>query len=333
MRGGAEYLAEWLTDRLIRSGHSATLIRIPFCWNPPERILDSMLACQMLEIRNCDLVIPLKFPAYLVEHDNKVLWLLHQFRQAYDLWDTPLQFLPADDYGRHIRDIIRRTDTAVLSKARHIYTNSRVTSERLQSFNHLGSEVLFPPLQTPEQYSCEDYGDFIFCPSRMNDAKRQHLLVESMVFTRTPVRLVIAGQPEDPSYLDRINQSIARDNIAYKVEVLPSFISDEDKAALFSRALGCAYIPYDEDSYGYVTMEAFQSKKPVITCSDSGGIDILVRDGHTGRIVRPEAEDLAAAMDELYLDRVKARDMGESGYSLMHDMGINWETVITRLTG
>src|SRR5688500_3401217 len=128
VRGGAEYLAEWLTDRLSRFGHTATLIRIPFGWDPPERILDSMLACRMLSLKNCDRVIALKFPVYLVEHDNKVLWLLHQFRQAYDLWGTPLQFLPDDSRGTGIRDVIRQSDNESLSKARRIYTNSRVTS-------------------------------------------------------------------------------------------------------------------------------------------------------------------------------------------------------------
>ena len=332
VRGGAEFLAEWLTERLRQFGHTATLIRIPFGWDPPERILDSMLACKMLSLKNCDRVIALKFPVYLVEHDNKVLWLLHQFRQAYDLWVTPLKFLPDDSRGGDIRDTIHCADNDSLRKARRIYTNSRVTSDRLQRFNGLGSEVLFPPLQNPEQYRCEQFGDYIFCPSRMNDAKRQHLLVESMAFTRSAARLVIAGRPEDPTYLNRIQECIDRHDIRYKVEVLPDFISDEHKAELFSRALGCAYIPYDEDSYGYVTMEAFQSRKPVITCSDSGGIDILVRDGHTGRIVGPDPREIAAAIDHLYESRGHARDMGEAGYKLMQDMGITWENVIGRLT-
>lgn len=331
IRGGAEFLAEWLTERLQQFGHSAVLVRIPFRWDPPEKILDSILACQMMSIANCDRVIALKFPAYLVPHGNKVLWLLHQFRQAYDLWGTPMQGLPSGEYGTGIRDVIRNTDNKALADAR-IYTNSRVTSERLMNFNGLSSEVLFPPLQEPEQYRCESYGDYIFCPSRMNDAKRQHLLVESMRWTRTGVRLIIAGRPEDSEYLKRLNNTIDRFNLAGKVTVMPEFISDELKSDLFSNALGCAYIPYDEDSYGYVTMEAFESRKAVVTCTDSGGIDILVRPGDTGYIVPPEPLGLAEAFDALFLRRDKAREMGECGRNLMHRMGITWENVIARLT-
>jgi glycosyltransferase involved in cell wall biosynthesis len=153
-----------------------------------------------------------------------------------------------------------------------------------------------------------------------------------MSFTRTAVRLVLAGRPETPEYLDQLLGTVERLDLAGKVTIIPEFITDEKKSDLFSRALACAYIPYDEDSYGYVTMEAFESRKAVVTCSDSGGIDILVRDGATGFIVPPQPQALAEAFDKLYLNRRNAQQMGESGRALMHSLGINWETVIARLT-
>lgn len=332
VRGGAESLADWLTERLRARGFEAILLRIPFRWDPPERILDSLLACHMMRLRNCDRVIALKFPVYSIPHDNKVVWLLHQFRQAYDLWGTPLQFLPDGDKGKRIRDIIRCSDTVSLSSVRAIYTNSRITSERLMKFNQLPSEVLFPPLQRPEQYHCEAYEDYIFCPSRMNDAKRQHLLVEAMRYTKTPVRLVLAGHAEDPAYLLRLQERVERCGLSHKVRILGTFIPDEEKVELFSRALACAYIPYDEDSYGYVTMEAFESRKPVITCTDAGGIDILVRNGQTGAIVAPRPETLAEAMDVLYLHPKKAKGMGQAGRELLRTLNIDWDNVVQRLT-
>jgi len=65
--------------------------RIPFRWDPPEKILESILACRLMRLPNVDRVIAFKFPAYFLPHDNKILWLVHQFRQAYDLWGTPYQ--------------------------------------------------------------------------------------------------------------------------------------------------------------------------------------------------------------------------------------------------
>lgn len=331
VRGGAEFLAEWLVQRLNQFGHSAMLVRIPFQWNPPEKILDSIVACKMMAVPNCDRVIALKFPAYLIPHEDKVLWLLHQFRQAYDLWGTPLQSLPDNSWGATIRDAVRMEDTRSLSALR-IYTNSRVTSERLIRFNGIGSEVLFPPLQAPEQYRCDDYGDYIVCPGRMNEAKRQHLLVESMQWTRTPVRLIIAGRPEDGEYLARMQRRVERFSLAEKVTIIPEFVSDELKTDLIASALACAYIPYDEDSYGYVTMEAFESRKAVLTCCDSGGTDILVRNGETGYVVPPEPEAIAEAFDDMFLHQERTRSMGAAGRELMHRMGINWDTVVARLT-
>jgi hypothetical protein len=96
IRGGAEVHAEGLRDALRRFGHEAEILAIPFKWYPPEKILDHMLACQLLDVTEVagtpvDRVIGLKFPAYLIPHPNKVLWILHQHRTAYELWDHPVE--------------------------------------------------------------------------------------------------------------------------------------------------------------------------------------------------------------------------------------------------
>ncbi len=57
--------------------------------------------------RSIDLVIATKFPSYAVRHPNKVVWLLHQFRQAYELDGTDLgQF---GESGRGPRGAPRRS--------------------------------------------------------------------------------------------------------------------------------------------------------------------------------------------------------------------------------
>ena len=54
----------------------------------------SALAWRLLDLSEAngkpvDLVIGMKFPAYLVAHSRKVLWIMHQYRAAYNLWGTP----------------------------------------------------------------------------------------------------------------------------------------------------------------------------------------------------------------------------------------------------
>jgi glycosyltransferase involved in cell wall biosynthesis len=330
--GGAEHLAGALTQKLREYGHEAVLIRVPFRWEPPTKIIESMLACRLLRLPNVDRAVALKFPAYLVPHPEKMLWLLHQFRQAYDLWGTRFQGLPDTPEGRRIRDAIVEADTRYLRQVRKIYTNSQVTSDRLKRFNGIESEVLFPPLADTSQFFCSGYGDYILYLGRITASKRQHLAIEAMRHVTTVVRLVIAGQHEAPADLAQIETLIAQHGLARRVEVVPRFISEEEKVALLSKALACAYLPYDEDSYGYVTLEAYYSRKPMITCSDSGGVCTMVKDGVTGHVVPPDPRAVAAAMDSLYRDRAAARRMGEAGLELVRSLQISWDRVIEAFT-
>jgi glycosyltransferase involved in cell wall biosynthesis len=330
--GGAEHLADALREKLIERGYEAMLVRIPFRWTPAERVVDHILACRLLCLQSADRAIALKFPAYFVPHENKVLWLLHQFRQAYDLWGTAYQDIPDTPEGRKIREVVIESDNQYLPEARKIYTNSRVTAERLKRFNGIESEVLFPPLKYSGHFFCSDYGDYIFYPSRITGGKRQSLVVEALKHCRTPVRLVIGGRPELPSDRDSIEAIIRNNGLESRVKFIPRFLSEDEKAGYFAAALGCAYTPYDEDSYGYVTLESFHSRKPVITCTDSGGTDILVKDGETGFVVPPTPEAIGQAMDRLYASKREAQRMGEAGYDLMKSVGINWDTVVERLT-
>jgi glycosyltransferase involved in cell wall biosynthesis len=332
LRGGAEYLAEALVRKLIEHGHQAVLIRVPFRWHPPEQILKSMLACRLLRVPNVDRVVALKFPAYYVPHPNKVLWLLHQFRQVYDLWGTPYQDLPDSELGESIRRAVIRADDLYLRQAVKIYTNSEVTRDRLKRYNQLEAEVLHPPLERSDHLICEGYEDYCFYPSRITASKRQELAVEAMRHVRSRVRLVIAGQPETSGELTRIQERIQRWNLRDRVALIPRFISEEEKASLLSRALGCLYLAYDEDSYGFVVLESYHARKPVITCTDSGGTMLLVKEGRTGIVVKPDPKALAAAMDRLYEDRREAQRLGEAGLDLIRSLDISWRRVVEALT-
>ena len=265
VRGGAEYLADALVRKLEEYGHEAVLVRLPLRWNPPEKILEHILACRAVRLDRVERAIGLKFPAYYVPHPNKVLWLLHQFRQAYDLWGTPMQDLPGTPEGCRIREVIIHADNRFLPECRRIYTNSHVTGERLRKFNGLASTVLYPPLLEPERFRSTGYGEHIFMPGRINSAKRQHLVVESMRYVRTGVQLVVAGAPETTADRERLETIIRTGKLESRVRLIPRYISEEEKADLFADALACIYIPYDEDSYGYVALEACQASKPVIT--------------------------------------------------------------------
>ncbi len=276
-------------------------------------------------------MVALKFPAYYVPHENKVLWLLHQFRQAYDLWGTPYQDIPNTSTGHRIREAVLDSDRRYLGEAKHIYTNSRIVGQRLRLYSGFESDVLFPPLFDSTPYNCESYGDYFFFPSRITAGKRQHVAAEAMAGVKSSARLVIAGKAETPEDLDRLMSVVHEHNLENRVEVIPRWITDEEKLRLLAGARGVIYLPFGEDSYGYVTLEAFHARKPVITLADSGGTLELIEDGRNGRVVSG-VDELSGAIDELTADRALAERLGQAAHDTIDELRISWDRVIQCLT-
>jgi glycosyltransferase involved in cell wall biosynthesis len=334
VRGGAEILAEGLRDALRSEGHEAEIAAIPFKWYPPERILDQMLACRLLDITEStgmavDRVIGLKFPAYFIPHPNKVLWILHQHQTAYDLWDHTLGDLICFPNGAQIRDAIREADVRLLPEAKKIFTISRNVSQRLKDYCGIDSTPLYNPPQHAEHFYCAAAADYFFFPSRLTPPKRQTLVLEALAGTCRPVRVRFAGPVEHPSYAEALKTQAQKLKVHYRVEWLGS-VTEEEKRRQYACAMGIIFPPINED-YGYVTLEAMLSSKPMITCIDSGGPLEFVRAGETGLIVEPTPEALATAMDKLWENRAQAQAMGEAGRAHYDGQKIFWPQVVERL--
>ncbi len=330
--GGAEFLADSLADKFNEYGHQAQVIRLPFAWGSAAQIAESMLAVRLTRLMNTEKVIALKFPAYYIEHPNKTLWLLHQFRQAYDLQNTEYDFFTQEHEYQKLKKAIHKSDNECFSGLTgRIYTNSEVVSERLMKYNNIPSKVLYPPLMESELYDCKECGDYIFYPSRVNHSKRQHMAVEAMRYVKSGVKLVIAGKGDSADDEKRIFELIEKYALHDKVTYMNRFISQQEKADLFANCLGGIYIPYDEDSYGYVTLEGIHSGKPMISCYDAGGTYVVVKDNETGYMTESTPKALAAAMDKLYNNKPKAIEMGRNGMQLLKELGITWDNVIRSL--
>ena len=330
VRGGAEELADNLVRELNAThGVESELLRLPFAWNPTERLVEELLIHRSLRIYNADRVVALKFPAYLVPHAHKSLWLLHQFRQAYDLGDAG-QGLGDEGREGEIKRAIRAADDACFRDCRAIWCNSPVTQRRLARYNGVGGEVLYPPLNDAALFTGGEAGGYVFAGGRVAPGKRQHLLVEAMAQVKAPGRLVIAGPPETPDYAERLRALVAEHALADRVELAFGFHPRDTIAAWMNGATACAYLPFDEDSLGYVTMEAFAAGKPVLTTTDSGGLLEMVGDG-TGMVVAPEPHALAAALDGLLVDPAKTAALGRAAKADWDARGLDWPSTVARL--
>ena len=334
IRGGAEIHASGLRNALRAAGHQAEILSIPFKWYPPEKILDHMLACRLLDVTEAagtqvDMLIGLKFPAYLIPHPNKVLWILHQHRTAYELWDHPLSDMIYYANGAQVRDAIQIADQQLIPQAKAVFANSRNVAARLKKFCGIDATPLYHPPPHAEGFYAATAEDYFFFPSRLCIPKRQSLIIEALGQTRNPVQVHFAGAPDRPAYADELKSQARKMKLGTRVQWLDT-PSDEEMRHYYARSLGVLYPPIDED-YGYVTLEAMLASKPVITCTDSGGPLEFVVSEKTGLVAAPNPKALAAALDTLWENREQALAWGQAGRQHYDRLNLSWDNVVKQL--
>lgn len=324
--GGANYHIEGLVAALKRYGHEVECLRLPFHYGETE-IEHQMAFAEQLDMTalndvSIDRVISLQFPTYGVNHPEHVIWLMHQHRVCYDLYN-PLQATPA---LTALKPKVEAYDQRHLGAAKQLFANSPRVAERLYEHNRLIAEPLYHPPHGADQFVCSDDWGYVFYPSRLEPLKRQALLIEALTHTRTPIKLLLSGEG---SQRQRLAAQIEHLNLNHRVRLL-GHISEHEKRTLYAHALAVAFPTFDED-YGYVTLEAMLSAKPVITCKDSGGPTAFVDHCVTGWQVDPTPEALAHALDSAFDDRSKAKKMGQNGYEAYWAANITWHQVVTKL--
>lgn len=330
IQGGARNIVEWLQTMLINAGHEVECINLPEL-DVPELLFQQMMALRWVDLSAADLVICFRPQAHLIRHPNKVVWFIHHVRSFYDLWDSEYRGFPDDPAHRSIRDALHASDNAALAEARHVFANSKQMSLRLSKFNGVASEVLYPPLIAPERFQCLGFNDEIVSICRLEHHKRQHLLVQAMTYTRTPVRLRLCGRSSVSEYPELLRQIILDNGLGDRVVIEDRWITENEKIALLANCLASAYLPLDEDSYGYPSLEASCSSKAILTANDSGGVLELVQDGVNGYVVEPNPRAIATALDNLYLQREMTVALGAAAMKRLDELNISWVHVLRRL--
>ena len=324
--GGAELHAAGLAAALRRAGHEADVVDMPFSYAPAESVERSLKVWREEDFErhngvHVDRVICLKFPAYHCRHPRKALWLLHQHRAVFDRWDDATA-TPAD---RRLRETVAAADTE-LARMKVRYANSANVAARLLRFSGVTAQPLHHPPPAAELLYAGEAESFIFAPSRFETLKRQALLIEAMALVRAPVVALLAGAGPTEDDCARL---VARLGLGDRVRLLGE-VDEDVKRACYAACLGVFFGPLDED-YGYVTLEAMLSEKPVLTCLDSGGPLEFVEHEATGLVAEPTPAAVAASIDRLAGDRPAAREMGRAGAASYRGRDISWENVVRRL--
>jgi glycosyltransferase involved in cell wall biosynthesis len=331
VEGGAEIHVRSLVAQLKARGFLVERVALPFKWYPKQEILAHAAAWRMIDLsesngRPIDLVIGTKFPSYFVRHPNKVAWLIHQYRAAYELCGTPYSDFDHTEGDVGLRASLIDLDTKMLGECRRLFTNAGNTAGRLAKFNGLTAEPLYHPPHLASRLRTGEYGDYVLSVGRLESVKRADLLIKAMAHVDRPLSLVLAGDGTERQNLEAL---AGRLGVGDRVRFLGA-VPDDQLIELYADAAVVAYVPFDED-FGYVTLESFLSAKPVVTLRDSGGPLEFVEDGVNGAVVEATPETLAEAINRYAGDKMLAASHGAAGRA--RAAAVTWDGVIEKLVG
>lgn len=317
--GGAERFYQGLCNALCDAGVDADIVYVAHDESNFDSILKAYLHYYDLDLSAYDGIISTKAPGYLVRHPNHVCYLQHTMRVFYDLFDV--EFPSAHQTVFQQRKRIHDLDTAALSSnnVKRIFVIGEEVKYRLLKYNNLKSDVLYQAT-TLTKYRRGMF-KHLFLPGRLHRWKRVHLAIDAMKYVHSPLILYISGTGEEENAL----RERAKDN--EKITFLGK-ISDGALLDYYSNALAVPFIPFMED-FGLVTLEAFHSGKPVITCSDSGEPARMVRRFNAGLVCKPEPKQIANAIDALFNAPNMAYELGANGRR--NALEIRWDRTAATL--
>ena len=331
LRGGAEIFFDNLVTKLQERDYEVDTIVLPLQIHPLEEVVKGCLAWRLLKLDSTldadriDLIIGTKFPSYLIPHSNKIIWLQHQHRDIYDLYGTKYSGIQNTPREIQLRHQIIELDQLAFGEAQKIFSQSKTVANRLKRHNGFDSAIVYPPLTDAHAFRFDAQEDFVLSVTRLAGNKRADLLIEAMPYVPEPFRAVVVGEGSQRLKYERLAESLGvSDRVFFTGKVSRQQVID-----YYARAGVVFYGPIDED-YGYATLEAFYSRKPVITCNDSGGTLEFV-DSSTGWISAPEPQAIAVCIQEALSRKQAARGRGQAGYEKISY--ISWDYVFDHLLG
>jgi len=298
-----------------------------------------------LELANHDLVISTQPPSFSVHHPRHLALFYHHHRVYYDLQEEYLRagYAPDEEVHREAGRRIKELDQPHLERVGWFLAGSRTVMDRLERFNavtnaspfHAGLIVGAPTRRPPAATEARPPAGPILSVGRHEFPKRTELVVAAAhLLTHRRFALVGTGGREawakaldhrltttevDPAALSDTemwcttgrNAAPVPDDHRSNVE-FAGRVSDAELAQRYADA-PCVVAPALDEDYGLTAIEAMALGKPVIVCTDGGGLTELVEHERTGLVVEPTPAAIAAAVDRVCADDSLAAELGRNG--------------------
>jgi glycosyltransferase involved in cell wall biosynthesis len=335
--GGQDVLVRTLCAELKARGHEADIVELPFQPTPKENLITQVAAWRTLDVTTAggqpvDLVIATKFPSYVVAHPKKSLWLVHQHRAVYELYATRYSDISDDPRDEQLRRMLYEVDQHAIGECAFVSGISKNVVERLRAFNSISGVALYPPLKNGGRYYTSDSKPYVLSVGRICSIKRVDLMLKALPIIHQQVTLKVVGEADEPGVMDYLQNEMAKHHLADRVEFMGR-VSDDELYRLYAESMAVFYGPHNED-YGYVTLEAMASSKPIITCLDSGGTLEFINNGVEGCVVEPSSDAVGHAVNYLFENAEDAVRMGKAGRLRVEALGLlesGWDPVIDGL--
>lgn len=296
---------------------------------------------ERLDVRRFDVVVSTQSPSFAVRHPRHLSVFYHHHRVYYDLEEVYLRagFAADETVHREAGKLIRELDQPCLEQVGWFLAGSASVAQRLVDFNGLTDASVFhaglivgdehPPAPPAAPTGA------VLSVGRHEFPKRTELVVAAAhLLPNLDVSLVgtggrvawarsldhrLATTDVDPAALTDLETwcntgqggtevpADHRSNVEFAGRV-----TDADLARRFAEA-PCVVAPAFQEDYGLTAIEAMAQGKPVIVCTDGGGLTELVEHEVTGLIVDPTPAAIAAAIDRLTSDVDLAATLGANG--------------------
>lgn len=369
--GGTERAVADLTAAIAeRTPHDAELVKLPVDETTLPGLLDAYERFAALDLSAFDRVITVKYPAWMVDHPHKIVYLFHPLRGFYDTWPTlglPLEVADPADHTFAMMHLMRQAhhrgaydefferwhnalaalgpqhpDFAFPSPFARLAVRwlDRIAldPEHVERYVALSRTVA----DRPDYFPARIAPAVAHLPGALPQApptrrERPYLFTASRLDGPKRHTLLIDAMAHVDADIDLLVAGTGplRDELEARAAHDPrisflGFVPDADLPGLYAGARAVPFVPADED-LGLITLEALSQGTPVVTCTDSGGPAEQVKDRVSGLVTAPTPAAIGEALATLASDEALAARLGAAGRDRANL--VTWDTVIDTVLG